>query len=85
MLYNDSLKGDDAEMAVTRRHMDYTNQYIREKYERVSLTVQKGMREQIATRASALGLSTNQYITKLILSDLSTITPTTPPDPDVNT
>lgn len=71
-------------MPITQRHKEYAHQYVRDKYDRIGLTVPKGMKDEIIARATQLNMSTNQYITNLILSDLSSTTTATPPDPDVS-
>ena len=57
-------------MAVTQRHMDYANQYIKEKYDRINLTLPKGYKERIQVEAEKLNLSVNAYITELIQEDI---------------
>lgn len=49
---------------------EYKNKYIQEKYDRINLTVKKGLKQQIAARAAELGKSTNSYLNDLIEFDL---------------
>ncbi len=48
----------------------YQNEYIKEKYDRINLTVPKGRKEEIKKRAAAVGKSVNEYINSLIDNDL---------------
>lgn len=47
----------------------YQNDYIRQKYDRINLTVPKGRKEEIKKKAEAQGMSVNQYINKLLDED----------------
>ena len=47
----------------------YQNDYIKEKYDRINLTVQKGRKEEIKKKAEAAGKSVNEYINDLIDDD----------------
>lgn len=47
----------------------YKNQYIAQKYDRINLTVPKGMKEKISDRCEELNLSVNGYINELIKKD----------------
>lgn len=49
----------------------YQNDYIREKYDRINLTVPKGRKEEIKKKAAAMGKSVNEYINSLIDDDMS--------------
>lgn len=51
----------------------YQNAYIREKYDRISLTVPKGRRDEIKQRAASAGKSVNEYINGLIDQDLKLV------------
>lgn len=51
----------------------YQNAYIREKYDRISLTVPKGRRDEIKQRAASSGKSVNEYINGLIDQDLKLV------------
>ena len=44
----------------------YNNQFIRESYDRINLTVAKGRKETIQIAAAAQGQSVNAYITQAI-------------------
>lgn len=44
----------------------YQNDYIKQKYDRINLTVPKGRKEEIKKKAEAQGMSVNQYINKLL-------------------
>lgn len=48
----------------------YQNTYIKEKYDRINLTVQKGRKEEIKKKAAETGKSVNEYINALIEKDL---------------
>ena len=49
----------------------YQNDYIKEKYDRINLTVPKGRKEKIKKRAAAVGKSVNEYINSLIDNDMN--------------
>lgn len=44
----------------------YQNQFIKEKYDRINLTVPKGKKAVIKERASVAGQSVNEYINQAI-------------------
>ena len=48
----------------------YINNYIKEKYDRINLTVPVGTKEAIKSQASIEGKSINEYIKGLISADL---------------
>ncbi len=48
----------------------YKNQYNLDNYDRINLTLKKGMKEQVKLRAAQAGMSVNRYICELILNDL---------------
>lgn len=48
----------------------YQNAYIKEKYDRISLTVPKGRKAEIKKKAAAMGKSVNEYINSLVDRDL---------------
>lgn len=48
----------------------YQNGYIKEKYDRINLTVPKGRKEEIRKKAAAGGKSVNEYINSLIDNDM---------------
>ncbi len=49
----------------------YQNNYIKEKYDRINLTVPKGKKEKIKKKATAAGKSVNEYINSLIDKDMN--------------
>lgn len=49
----------------------YINDFIKEKYDRINLTVSAGKKAVIAARAAEKGQSTNAYINGLIDRDLA--------------
>ena len=51
----------------------YQNDYIKEKYDRINLTVAKGRKEEIKKKAAAAGMSVNEYINSLIDKDMQEI------------
>ena len=48
----------------------YINKYIKEKYDRINLTMKAGKKEKIESAASKRGMSVNEYINCLIDNDL---------------
>lgn len=48
----------------------YKNEFINKSYDRVNLTMPKGMKEDVKKYAESKGLSLNGYINKLIEQDL---------------
>ena len=48
----------------------YQNDYIKEKYDRINLTVPKGRKEEIKKRAATQGKSVNEYLNGLIDQDI---------------
>ena len=48
----------------------YVAQYMRENYDRISLTVPKGSKDEIKAHAASLGESVNEYINRLIDQDI---------------
>ena len=48
---------------------DYKNKFIAQKYDRINLTVPKGMKEEISIRSNELGLSINGYLNALVKKD----------------
>ena len=50
--------------------IEYQNKYIKEKYDRVGLTMPKGKKEIIKVRALEEGMSINEYINALIDKDI---------------
>ena len=56
------MKGKNGEF----NQISYQNEYIKEKYDRINLTVPK---EEIKKKAAAAGQSVNEYINTLIDND----------------
>lgn len=50
--------------------IEYQNKYIKEKYDRVGLTMPKGKKEIIKARALEEDMSINEYINALIDKDI---------------
>ncbi len=48
----------------------YKNEFINKAYDRVNLTLPKGMKEDVKKYAESKGLSLNGYINKLIEQDM---------------
>ncbi len=48
----------------------YINKYIKEKYDRINLTMKAGKKEKIKSAASKRDMSVNEYINCLIDNDL---------------
>ena len=44
----------------------YRNDFIKEKYDRVNLTLPKGKKEQVKAAATAAGMSLNEFINAAI-------------------
>lgn len=44
----------------------YANDYIKQSYDRINLTTEKGKKSQWAAKAKAAGLSLNAYITRAV-------------------
>ena len=59
------MKGKSGEF----NKISYQNEYIKQKYDRINLTVPKGSKEQIKKKAAAAGQSVNEYINALIDND----------------
>jgi len=53
-------------MAVSKAQQKAVNKYVKEKYDRILLTMPKGRKEQIQTAAEARGESVNGFINRLI-------------------
>lgn len=49
----------------------YINKYIKEKYDRINLTMKAGKKEEVKKAASKLNMSVNEYINHLIDADLT--------------
>ncbi len=53
-------------MAVSKAQQKAVNKYVKEKYDRILLTMPKGRKEQIQAAAEARGESVNGFINRLI-------------------
>lgn len=53
-----------------RTSTEVKNRWNRKSYDYITLTVQKGEREQIQAAAAAVGKSTNSYIRELIYQNM---------------
>ena len=53
-------------MAVTKAQQKAVNKYVREKYDRLNITMPKGKKETIQDHAAAVGQSVNSYINEAI-------------------
>lgn len=53
--------------------VEYVNDYIKKKYDRINLFMPAGNKEIIKSRAAQKGKSVNQYINDLIDDDLKQI------------
>jgi len=51
----------------------YKNDFIQNNYDRINLTVPKGVKEKIKEEADKLGMSVNSYIYSLILKDIPSL------------
>lgn len=58
-------------MAYSEAQKRASKKYNLKAYERIGLTVKKGRKDLIKSKASALGLSVNSYINSLIDNDLN--------------
>ena len=63
-----SAAGEDK---TTFNQFAYQNQYNREKYDRVNLTMPKGQKEVVRQKAKKRGQSVNEYINALIMADIA--------------
>jgi hypothetical protein len=59
-----------AKLATGFNQISYQNDFIRNNYDRINLTVPKGKKEVIKKKADSLGKSVNEYINQLIDSDM---------------
>lgn len=53
-------------MAVSKAQQKAVNKYVKEKYDRINITMPKGRKEQIQAAAEARGESVNGFINRLI-------------------
>ena len=54
----------------SQNQLKYIREYNKAHYDRITVMVPKGVRNTIRERAKALGKSTNEYISGLIVVDL---------------
>ena len=52
------------------KNTKYKNEFIQNNYDRINLTVPKGIKEKMKQRADSLGLSVNSYILSLVSKDI---------------
>lgn len=52
------------------KQTEWTQNYIKKAYDRITLAIPKGGREAIAERAKSKGMSVRTYICGLILADM---------------
>lgn len=64
-----------------KKKMDYQNGYIKQKYDRINVTIPKGKKEEYRQTAEAAGMSLNAVINKL-LKDWSNATQAQTQDQD---
>lgn len=55
---------------MSKSHIEASYRYNRKNYERLSVNVRKGQREQISEYAKSKGLSLNAYVIGLISTDM---------------
>ncbi len=53
-------------MPVSKKHMDYTNNYLLENYERFTIRVPKGQKDRYKALAARLGVSVNQLFVQAV-------------------
>jgi len=53
-------------MAVSKSQQKAVNKYVREKYDRINITMQKGKKDTLQAHAEAQGQSVNAYINTAI-------------------
>ncbi len=53
-------------MPVSKKHMDYTNNYLKEKYEQIIIRIPKGSRDRYKALAARLGVSVNQLFVQAV-------------------
>ena len=64
-------RGDFMSFADKDRTIQYNREYNEQNYDRLAVTVAKGAKEQIRSRAAEQGESINGYINRLIKQDMS--------------
>ncbi len=60
MLYKDIIGG--AKMPVSKKQQASVHKYVRDHYDRISITVPKGKKEEIRDHAESQGVSVNKFI-----------------------
>ena len=58
-------------MAVSKAQQKAVNKYVREKYDRINVTMPKGRKDEIQTFAAQQGLSINAYINGAIMEKMA--------------
>ncbi len=53
-------------MTVSKKHMEYTNNYLLENYERFTIRVPKGQKDRYKAAAAHLGVSVNQLFVNAV-------------------
>lgn len=53
-------------MPVSKKHMEYANNYIKENYEQIVLRIKKGERDRYKRLAAKLGVSVNQLFVQAV-------------------
>lgn len=53
-------------MAVSKAQQKAVNKYVKEKYDRILLTMPKGQKDKIRTHANSMGESVNGFISRAI-------------------
>ena len=61
---------EDEKKKVSKAQQAAVNRYMSKNYDRINLTMPKGKKERIHSRANTLGLSVNGYINQVIDEDL---------------
>ena len=61
-------------MTVSKAQQKAVNKYMKEKYDRVNLTLPKGYKEEMATLAASRGQSVNAFIKEAIDEHILRIT-----------
>lgn len=62
-----------------KKSTQYKNEFIQNNYDRINLTVPKGVKEKMKLKAESKNMSVNNYIYSLILKDMPEIS-----KPDAN-
>ena len=55
---------------IMNKNTKYKNEFIQNNYDRINLTVPKGVKEKMKSKADSLGLSVNSYILSLVARDI---------------